>query len=115
MARRSPATVQRLIAGLLLGSCLLAAAAVAGPAWAQSGLFLFVPGSNSTGPFTTDAGAAPTSAATISGGGSTTGFASTTRFYLHFDFVVAFARDPASNTKCNAYADSLSESPLMFF
>src|SRR5689334_18267381 len=111
MAQRSSAAVPRLTTGLLLGTCLLAAAVVAGPAQAQSGLFLFVPANASLDSFTTNAGTTPTSTGAISGGGSTSGFASVVRGDQAFGYVSYNGASPSIqvlNTATQAVVQTVS-------
>jgi hypothetical protein len=59
-----------------VGCIAWAAALAAGPAQAQSGLFVFSPGTTALSTFTTNPGGTLTSTGTIAGGGSTGGFMS---------------------------------------
>jgi hypothetical protein len=59
-----------------LGCIGWAGAIAAGPAQAQSDLFVFVPGATAVSTFTTNQGGTLTSTGTIGGGGSTGGFMS---------------------------------------
>jgi outer membrane autotransporter protein len=94
---------------IALAACVLAA--IAGSARAQSGLFLFVPASASLDSFTTNAGTTPTSTGAISGGGSTSGFASVVRGDQAFAYVSYNGASPSIqviNTATQAVVQTVS-------